>query len=62
LAAGGDRWRALLVGTDTAGADPIGVVLGLAVVSTVVPHVLFYEGVDRLEASRVGVVSTWNRW
>lgn len=35
-----------------------GVVLGLAVVSTMIPHVLFYEGVDRLAASRVGVVAT----
>jgi drug/metabolite transporter (DMT)-like permease len=35
-----------------------GVVLGLAVVSTVLPHLLFYEGVSRIEAGRVGVVST----
>lgn len=40
------------------GRDEWGVVLGLAVVSTVIPHLLFYEGVSRLEASRVGVVST----
>jgi len=33
-------------------------VLGLALVSTVIPHLLFYEGVSRLQASRVGVVST----
>jgi len=39
-------------------ADEWGVVLGLAIVSTVVPHLLFYEGVSRLEAGRVGVVST----
>ncbi len=41
-----------------AGADEWGVVLGLALVSTVIPHLLFYEGVARLEAGRVGVVST----
>lgn len=41
-----------------AGRDEWGVVLGLAIVSTVIPHLLFYEGVSRLEASRVGVVST----
>lgn len=41
-----------------AGRDEWGVVLGITVVSTVVPHLLFYEGVARLEASRVGVVST----
>ncbi len=35
-----------------------GLVLGLATVSTVLPQVLFYEGVARLEASRAGVVST----
>ncbi len=40
------------------GQSEWGVVLGLAVVSTVVPHLLFYEGVSRLEAGRVGVVST----
>lgn len=44
--------------TVPSGGAEWGVVLGLALVSTVVPHVLFYEGVDRLEASRVGVVST----
>jgi drug/metabolite transporter (DMT)-like permease len=41
-----------------AGATEWGIVLGIAVVSTVVPHLLFYEGVSRLEAGRVGVVST----
>ncbi len=41
-----------------AGSDEWGVVLGMVVVSTVLPLVLFYEGVSRLEASRVGVVST----
>ena len=41
-----------------AGADQWGVVLGIAVVSTVAPHLLFYEGISRLEAGRVGVVST----
>ena len=40
------------------GPAEIGVVLGLALVATVVPHLLFYEGVARLEASRVGLVST----
>lgn len=35
-----------------------GLVAGLAVLSTVVPQLLFYEGVARLEASRAGVVST----
>ena len=35
-----------------------GVVLGLTVVGTVLPLLLFYEGVARLEASRVGIVST----
>jgi len=35
-----------------------GVVLGLTAVGTVLPLLLFYEGVARLEASRVGVVST----
>lgn len=41
-----------------AGVEEWGVVIGLAIVSTVVPHLLFYEGVSRLEAGRVGVVST----
>jgi drug/metabolite transporter (DMT)-like permease len=41
-----------------AGPTEWGVVLGITVVSTVVPHLLFYEGVSRLEAGRVGVVST----
>lgn len=40
------------------GRDEWGVVFGLAIVSTVIPHLLFYEGVSRLEASRVGVLST----
>ncbi|MFB6228681.1 MAG: DMT family transporter [Halobacteriales archaeon] len=40
------------------GSDEWGVVLGMVVVSTVLPLLLFYEGVSRLEASRVGVVST----
>jgi len=40
------------------GGDEWGVVLGMVVVSTVLPLLLFYEGVSRLEASRVGVVST----
>ena len=40
------------------GGDEWAVVLGIAVVSTVAPHLLFYEGVSRLEAGRVGVVST----
>ncbi|MFB6167984.1 MAG: DMT family transporter [Haloferacaceae archaeon] len=40
------------------GTDEWSIVLGIAVVSTVAPHLLFYEGVSRLEASRVGVVST----
>jgi drug/metabolite transporter (DMT)-like permease len=35
-----------------------GIVAGLAVVGTVVPLALFYKGVARLEASRVGIVST----
>ncbi|MDZ7701545.1 MAG: DMT family transporter [Halobacteriales archaeon] len=35
-----------------------GVVLGLTLVGTLVPLLLFYEGVSRLEASRVGVIST----
>jgi drug/metabolite transporter (DMT)-like permease len=41
-----------------AGGEEWGVVLGIVVVSTVLPLLLFYEGVSRLEASRVGVVST----
>ena len=41
-----------------AGRDEWSIVLGLALVSTVLPHLLFYEGVSRLQASRVGVVST----
>jgi drug/metabolite transporter (DMT)-like permease len=41
-----------------AGGEEWGVVLGMVVVSTVLPLLLFYEGVSRLEASRVGVVST----
>ncbi len=40
------------------GRDEVGVVLGIAIVATVIPHLLFYEGVARLEASRVGLVST----
>ncbi|MFT4923333.1 MAG: drug/metabolite transporter (DMT)-like permease [Haloarculaceae archaeon] len=40
------------------GRDEVGVILGIAIVATVVPHLLFYEGVARLEASRVGLVST----
>jgi drug/metabolite transporter (DMT)-like permease len=40
------------------GRDEWWIVLGLALVSTVIPHLLFYEGVSRLQASRVGVVST----
>lgn len=40
------------------GAEEWGVVLGIAVLSTVLPHLLFYEGISRLEAGRVGVVST----
>lgn len=40
------------------GRAEAGVILGIAVVATVVPHLLFYEGVARLEASRVGLVST----
>jgi drug/metabolite transporter (DMT)-like permease len=35
-----------------------GIVLGLAIVGTVLPLFLFYRGVARLEASRVGIVST----
>jgi drug/metabolite transporter (DMT)-like permease len=34
------------------------VVAGMVVASTVAPLLLFYEGVSRIEASRVGVVST----
>jgi drug/metabolite transporter (DMT)-like permease len=41
-----------------AGGDEWSVVLGMVVISTVLPLLLFYEGVSRLEASRVGVVST----
>jgi drug/metabolite transporter (DMT)-like permease len=41
-----------------AGGDEWAVVVGIAVVSTVAPHLLFYEGVSRIEAGRVGVVST----
>lgn len=40
------------------GPDQWGVVLGLTLVGTLAPLWLFYEGVSRLEASRVGVVST----
>lgn len=40
------------------GGDEWGVVVGITVLSTILPHLLFYEGVARLEASRVGVVST----
>ena len=40
------------------GADEWGVVLGLTLAGTLAPLFLFYEGVARLEASRVGVVST----
>jgi drug/metabolite transporter (DMT)-like permease len=40
------------------GSAEWGVVLGLVVLSTVLPHLLFYEGVSRIEAGRVGVVST----
>lgn len=40
------------------GIDQWGIVLGLTAAGTVVPLLLFYEGVARLEASRVGVVST----
>jgi Predicted permease, DMT superfamily len=38
--------------------DGWGLVAGIVVLSTVAPHLLFYEGVSRLEAGRVGVVST----
>lgn len=34
------------------------ITIGLAVIGTVAPLVLYYEGVERLPASRVGVVST----
>ncbi len=40
------------------GGDEWGVVLGMVVVSTVLPLLMFYEGVSRIEASRVGVIST----
>lgn len=40
------------------GWEEWGVVAGIVVASTVVPHVLFYRGVSRLQAGRVGVVST----
>lgn len=40
------------------GGEEWGVVIGMVVVSTVLPLLLFYEGVSRLAASRVGVVST----
>lgn len=40
------------------GADEWGLVLGLTAIGTVAPLLLFYEGVARLEASRVGVIST----
>lgn len=40
------------------GTTEWGVTLGLAVVGTVLPLLLFYEGVARLEAGRVGIVST----
>jgi drug/metabolite transporter (DMT)-like permease len=51
---------ALLAGGATVptGLDAWAVVLGIAFVATVAPHLLFYEGVARLEAGRVGVVST----
>jgi drug/metabolite transporter (DMT)-like permease len=35
-----------------------GVICGIVIFSTVLPHILFYQGVSRLEASRVGIVST----
>jgi drug/metabolite transporter (DMT)-like permease len=41
-----------------AGPDQWGVVLGLTVVGTLAPLLLFSEGVSRLEAGRVGVIST----
>lgn len=40
------------------GTQEWGITVGLAVVGTVVPLVLFYEGVQRLAATRVGIVST----
>jgi len=40
------------------GRDEWGVIIGMVVLSTVLPLLLFYEGVSRLEASRVGVIST----
>jgi drug/metabolite transporter (DMT)-like permease len=40
------------------GNDEWGIVLGMVVVSTVLPLLLFYEGISRLKASRVGIVST----
>jgi drug/metabolite transporter (DMT)-like permease len=41
-----------------AGGREWGIVVGLALVGTVAPLVLFYEGVERLAASRVGIIST----
>jgi len=35
-----------------------GIILGIVIFSTVLPHILFYQGVSRLEASRVGIIST----
>lgn len=48
---------------DTGLAVPVGrdewvVIIGMVVLSTVLPLLLFYEGVSRLEASRVAVIST----
>lgn len=40
------------------GVDEWAIVLGLTLVGTIAPLLLFYEGVARLEASRVGVIST----
>ncbi|MDT3435953.1 DMT family transporter [Haloarcula sp. 1CSR25-25] len=40
------------------GRDEWGVIIGMVVLSTVLPLLLFYEGVSRLEASRVAVIST----
>lgn len=40
------------------GVEEWGIVIGLTAMGTVGPLLLFYEGVARLEASRVGVVST----
>jgi len=34
------------------------IIFGLTIISTVIPHLLFYEGILRLEASRVGIIST----